>query len=1684
MEIIKNKMEDIETKMKIIRELEDILSNLQEMEVKTKLKEMAKSLIQNKDQSLILYIDDEYGCLLVKNEKEQYTWMETKFIEDGKENNECIIERLDKSTTLSGKKIIAAALAQKLGGSDKKWLVPVVTCRSRLESIINKKKREEYIEGFVASLYIVNDEGVKLNISDKDLPVNISKSLREQGKRVEEIISKPQYKTIKTIKKTVIVHESVRDEEVIKRIQRLKDYIISEKIHNKEKHETFMKIIRRIAVKGKPDLECLEILQRMDEKKTGIKRAKYRIGAYIVNANLFCEFTRVESSMKESGWFPLKYNESSDNRMVLTPIKNTERDEVANIIHKANYERVQPRIICIMRDRNGKKVVNSCFYDLKQIRNDIKESIPIYAKDLIMPIAQAHICNTMKLSISHKLKDAVEKIKVTKNKDEVNKTTQIDEGRIKEARPSKIPILNMIECDLFLSTKKMYEEKGQLNQIHNENSNNNNNLKDNQREQKSDEINVGNNERNEINIGIIQQRERNMIEYIRNETGKSGTSEEINRVDIKGKVNESTYINDKKSNNINQNIVNKTDMDSVDKLNKDNDERYEMNKYIDGRTVSNENKLTNMNQKTNYQQEKRMSIHETHSEEPMDKIGQIEERILISDNEPANKEHKAHINKEIEETGEESPKTQNKSIPIEERNVNRMENGTMKEYKKTINMDCEDIPSYKCILNYNQNEINLSIFLDKRMVKGRKINICVNCNDSLCLRKKITDTIGDKERIKVQNEKQKTEKDLKNSDEENRKKTNNGGDKEQKCGKESKIQQTKSIWDYIRNSSTQVDLNTKKDNYIRTVDIYGTGKGNIYVSPWTKLVIDRCKVQAPGIRILHKIERERFINEMSKVSPRLQINGWLALPLILKNIMGGVETEMKYKNIKNIEPKYIAIKQFYKGAWGKSIQTLLGESKGQINMSYEQALKLFPRADDKIIIEENIEDHTIIYPDAEISGIEVQETIKELAKGKSAGLSGLTYEILKEVGKVVKGREIIKECLRLMFKSPEQVPGQLYTAKLVGIQKPGGGIRPLCMQEVLTKLLHKILLKKMMKYVASNINETQKCLALNEGQLEARNRVINNLNNGKCLIQYDFVNAFGSVKRKEIIERLYHYNVPQIYIKYIAEMLNRQKAEWLDNMGELREIKIETGVPQGEPLSMLLFAIGIDRLIQKYNKIEGLCMTAYADDIVMIINNPQMIIKYMKSFAEDAENCGLKLNLVKTKVGITERLSAENEKILKDMGVQICNIKEDYMNYVGLPLTLSNKKEEEAIESCVSACLEKTQKLWNQNIPLQMKYHLQKMCIDSTILHILKVTPISKNTNTQWMKKIQKEFENCWKEQLPASTLKYARLPVKYFGLGLLNIKDKRRIIRAQWEAKNSKEQEKKNVVKDYYNNKIQKWVKKQEIQQIDIENMPQTTNMSLATPPYNSMQRLSDGAFRTMIVLRYCTKEMEHKFKSINSPPSYKCCNHKEKNMTIQHAITCNKMGKSETIRRHNVLISKICGLLLRNKKIGSIRKEAYTTRQSEKRAIGKGKRADIVYLERGKEHSVDLKVTSSWPEGKGNTITNAWNTKKNEYENESNVHIILFDTAGNATKESYEYLRSIGAKRDDIREMQKIIFEFTNAKIDAIAEIGKQKEYKEARQERKVARRKKARAKRAIINIANGRKVLQEEAVGQQQT
>ena len=341
------------------------------------------------------------------------------------------------------------------------------------------------------------------------------------------------------------------------------------------------------------------------------------------------------------------------------------------------------------------------------------------------------------------------------------------------------------------------------------------------------------------------------------------------------------------------------------------------------------------------------------------------------------------------------------------------------------------------------------------------------------------------------------------------------------------------------------------------------------------------------------------------------------------------------------------------------------------------------------------------------------------------------------------------------------------------------------------------------------------------------------------------------------------------------------------------------------------------------------------------------------------------------------------------------------------------------------------------------------MCVNSKMVYLYKAVPISKDKNkVKWMRQMQKELDEIWKKHFGDEIRAWWRIPIKLYGIGLFNISDRRSIARQTFERKrygNEDGANKEEVWRAYYMKKMEKWKKKKRIPQIDASNLPAYVNTSLISPPFEHSMKLDNLSFRMLIDTRYCSGGLDIYKPNAVGKKKCKCSIHNEP-WTFQHVISCPLSCMQAARSQHDQLTQYICGILLRSHKVENVCRERKTLEQEQRMREGvEAKRADITYWLNGKQHSLDISVTTSWSKAKWrNPISDAQRRKEKEYGKEENVHIILFDTSGCITANAWKLLEEVGATTYDIRRMQTIIHRTNAKKYQVISAICKNEVYK----------------------------------------
>ncbi len=283
-----------------------------------------------------------------------------------------------------------------------------------------------------------------------------------------------------------------------------------------------------------------------------------------------------------------------------------------------------------------------------------------------------------------------------------------------------------------------------------------------------------------------------------------------------------------------------------------------------------------------------------------------------------------------------------------------------------------------------------------------------------------------------------------------------------------------------------------------------------------------------------------------------------------------------------------------------------------------------------------------------ISENELKQTLRSCSKKKSPGIDGLTYEFY------IKNFDLIKHdllsLLNRFLENPSEIPenfadGVITLIPKLNAPKTVNDFRPISLLNTDYKIFSKILANRLKDSIQKLIENGQSA-CLNGKSCVTNLTKLRNLiaNKGRsrankfAIMSLDLEKAFDRVKLAFLWKCLEKMNFPTQFIEVLKALYKNAKSRILINGTLTREIRIKNSVRQGCPLSMALFVIYIEPLIQMINFITSgttlqqnqiKCM-AYADDINFIVSSNDEIDKIFEGINTFCKEANAKLNFQKS----------------------------------------------------------------------------------------------------------------------------------------------------------------------------------------------------------------------------------------------------------------------------------------------------------------------------------------------------------------------------------------------------------------------------------------------------------------------
>lgn len=266
----------------------------------------------------------------------------------------------------------------------------------------------------------------------------------------------------------------------------------------------------------------------------------------------------------------------------------------------------------------------------------------------------------------------------------------------------------------------------------------------------------------------------------------------------------------------------------------------------------------------------------------------------------------------------------------------------------------------------------------------------------------------------------------------------------------------------------------------------------------------------------------------------------------------------------------------------------------------------------------NDEDNTAL--SSEVTCEEVFDIIKSSPKLKSPGPDGLSIEFYRKFWSIIGSTftDMVNEMLQGV-----SVPSEFKESVTVLLPKGRNTevkhltkMRPISLMNSDYKIIARVLKERMRPIMNKIIGEHQTCLSgrnIFKTACEYRDiiAIFSTSSAAGGLAFIDFSKAFDRVNHKYLFRTFTHLGFSENFIAVLKNIVQGIHTKVTINGHFTKPIEIRNGVPQGSPLSMILYVIALEPFLRRLNiDLEGITMSgfhkvtnAYADDVGVVIRS-------------------------------------------------------------------------------------------------------------------------------------------------------------------------------------------------------------------------------------------------------------------------------------------------------------------------------------------------------------------------------------------------------------------------------------------------------------------------------------------------
>lgn len=291
--------------------------------------------------------------------------------------------------------------------------------------------------------------------------------------------------------------------------------------------------------------------------------------------------------------------------------------------------------------------------------------------------------------------------------------------------------------------------------------------------------------------------------------------------------------------------------------------------------------------------------------------------------------------------------------------------------------------------------------------------------------------------------------------------------------------------------------------------------------------------------------------------------------------------------------------------------------------------------------------HHALLIEEKISETELSASLSKV-KGKTPGIDRISYKMLKALSP--HSRQQLLSLYNTVLTSGV-IPQSWKVATIIPIPKSNKNIeeiksyRPISLISCLSKLLEKIVATRLQWFCEARklISTNQVGFKSNRGCADAllhidylASKALSSRNH-LTILSLDFEKAFERIGAHIILNCLKDWGIGPIIFNYIKSFLSNRRFKVKINNDYSKIHPLHNGIPQGSPLSVILFQIAfneVSKIVLKHKHIEH-CL--YADDMYLIsrrksdLENDTTLKNVLIDILAWSESSGARISFEKTK---------------------------------------------------------------------------------------------------------------------------------------------------------------------------------------------------------------------------------------------------------------------------------------------------------------------------------------------------------------------------------------------------------------------------------------------------------------------